>query len=170
LPFPPLGVRFEQLEETLRIAQAMWVGPAQPFEGSHFRLAEPLNQPPAISRPHPPILIGGGGEKEALRLVAQYADACNLFAFGGTEAIRHKLDVLKRHCEAVGRPHDAIERTAVGTVTIGTERGAAKTVIATCRELAQAGIQHFIFSVPSLHEIAQLQILGRGVIPAVAGF
>jgi alkanesulfonate monooxygenase SsuD/methylene tetrahydromethanopterin reductase-like flavin-dependent oxidoreductase (luciferase family) len=76
LPFPPLGVRFEQLEETPRIAQAMWAGPAQPFEGSHFRLAEPLNQPPAISRPHPPVLIGGGGEKEALRLVAQYADAC----------------------------------------------------------------------------------------------
>ena len=120
-----------------------------------------MDQPPAISRPHPPILISGGGEKKTLRLVAQSADACNLFAFGGTDAIRHKLHVLKRHCEAVGRPHDAIERTALGTVTIGTHRGAAKTVIATCRELAQAGIQHFIFSVPNLHAVAPLQILGR---------
>lgn len=170
LPFPPLGIRFEQLEETLRIAHAMWAREAQPFEGSHFRLAEPLNQPPPIARPHPPILIGGGGERKTLRLVAQYADACNLFAFNGIDALRHKLDVLKTHCETVGRPYDAIERTALGTVTIGADRAATKNVIATCRELAQAGIQHYIFSMPNVHEIAPLEILGREVIPAAAEF
>jgi F420-dependent oxidoreductase-like protein len=170
LPFPPLGVRFEQLEETLQIAHAMWAGETQPFEGSHFHLAEPLNQPPPLARPHPPILIGGGGEKKTLRLVAQYADACNLFAFDGIEPIRHKLDVLKRHCEAVGRPYAAIERTALGSVTIGTGRAAAKNVIATCRELARAGVQHFIFSMPNVYEVAPLNLIGREVIPAVAAF
>ncbi|MBO0682179.1 MAG: LLM class F420-dependent oxidoreductase, partial [Candidatus Dormibacteraeota bacterium] len=97
IPFPPLGERFERLEETLRICLQMWAGERTPFEGRHYSLADPLNSPQALSRPHPPILIGGGGERKTLRLVARYADACNLFA--GPQ-VAHKLDVLRRHCEA----------------------------------------------------------------------
>ena len=170
LPFPALSVRFEQLEETLRIAHAMWAGRRRPIEGRHFRLAEPLNRPQPIARPHPPILIGGGGEKKTLRLVAQYADACNLFAYDGVAPIRHKLDVLKRHCEAAGRPFEAIERTALGTLNVVTRRGGVKRAIRTCRELARAGIQHLILSIPDVHEIEPLEIIGREVVPAVAEF
>jgi F420-dependent oxidoreductase-like protein len=170
LPFPALSVRFEQLEETLRIAHAMWAGRMRPIEGRHFRLAEPLNRPQSIARPHPPILIGGGGEKKTLRLVAQYADACNLFAYDGVAPIRHKLNVLKRHCEAVDRPYEAIERTALGTLNVVTRRGGVKRAISACRELARAGIQHLILSVPDVHEIEPLEIIGREVVPAVAEF
>jgi F420-dependent oxidoreductase-like protein len=168
LPFPPVGVRFEQLEETLQIALAMWAGKKRPIEGRHFRLAEPLNRPPSLTRPHPPILIGGGGEKKTLRLVAQYADACNLFAYDGVLPIRHKLEVLKRHCEAVGRPYEAIERTALGNLNVLTRRGGVKRAIDSCRELAGAGVQHLILSVPNVHEIEPLEVLGREVVPAVA--
>jgi len=170
LPFPPLSVRFEQLEETLRIAHAMWAGRIRPIEGRHFRLAEPLNRPQSLTRPHPPILIGGGGEKKTLHLVAQYADACNLFAYDGVVPIRRKLEVLKQHCEAVGRPYEAIERTALGTLNVVTRRGGVKRAIAACRELASAGIQHLILAVPDVHEIEPLEVIGREVIPAVAEF
>jgi F420-dependent oxidoreductase-like protein len=170
IPFPPLGVRFEQLEETLRIAHAMWAGRMRPIDGRHFQLAEPLNRPQPLARPHPPILIGGGGEKKTLRLVAQYADACNLFAYDGPAPIRRKLSILKRHCEAVGRPYEAIERTALGTLNVVTRRGGVKRAISSCRELAEAGIQHLILSVPNVHEIEALEFIGREVIPAVAEF
>jgi hypothetical protein len=129
-----------------------------------------LNRPQPITRPHPPILIGGGGERKTLRLVAQYADACNLFAYDGVAPLRHKLNVLKRHCEAVGRPYDAIERTALGNLNDVTRRGGVKRAISTCRELASAGIQHLILSVPEVHEIEPLEIIGREVVPAVAEF
>ena len=90
--------------------------PLKRFRGKHYRLEEAMNHPPVLSRSHPPIMVGGMGEKKTLRLVAQYADACNLFAYGGAETIRHKLEVLKRHCEEVGRDYEEIERTALGTI------------------------------------------------------
>jgi F420-dependent oxidoreductase-like protein len=170
LPFPPIGVRFEQLEETLQIAHAMWAGKKKPIEGRHFKLAEPLNRPQSLTRPHPPILIGGGGEKKTLRLVAQYADACNLFAYDGPVPIRHKLDVLKRHCKTVGRPYEAIERTALGTLNDVTRRGGVNRALHTCRELAKAGIQHLILSIPDVHKVEPLEIIGREIVPVVAEF
>src|SRR5437588_8652543 len=100
VPFPPLAERFERLEEALRICLQMWSDDDGPFEGKHYKLARTLNSPQALTRPHPPILIGGGGERKTLRLVARYADACNLFA--GPDELPHKLDVLRRHCEEVG--------------------------------------------------------------------
>ena len=118
VPFPPLKERFEKLEEALQIAHQMWRGDRTPYNGTHYQLADPLNSPQALSKPHPPIMIGGGGEQKTLRLVAQYADACNLFARMGGDVIRQKLDVLRGHCEAVGRPYDEIERTALGTVRL----------------------------------------------------
>jgi F420-dependent oxidoreductase-like protein len=111
MPFPPVSERFERLEETLQIAKRMWSGDRTPYEGKHYRLAEPISSPQPLSKPHPPILVGGMGEKKTLRLVAQYADACNLFTAIGVDEVARKLDVLKRHCEDVGRPYDEIERT-----------------------------------------------------------
>ncbi|MGW3116731.1 LLM class F420-dependent oxidoreductase [Streptomyces sp. NPDC001107] len=111
VPFPPLAERFERLEETLRICLQMWDPEANgPFEGKHYRLAETLCVPAPVSSPHPEIMIGGGGEQKTLRLVARYGDACNLFATS-PEEVRHKLDVLRGHCDAEGRDYDRISKT-----------------------------------------------------------
>lgn len=120
LDFPPTAERFERLEETLRICLQMWSEDDGPFEGTHYRLGRTMNVPQPLRRPHPPILIGGGGEKKTLRLVAQYAQACNLF--GGPE-VAHKLAVLKGHCDALGTDYDAIEKTVMFPSTrVRTER------------------------------------------------
>jgi F420-dependent oxidoreductase-like protein len=103
IPFPSLKARFEQLEETLKLAHQMWRDDTQPYQGKHYQLAEPINHPQPISRPRPPILIGGGGEHKTLRLVAQHADACNLLGQLGPEELRRKLEILRSHCEAVDR-------------------------------------------------------------------
>ena len=113
VPFPSTSERFERLEETLRICHQMWSDDDGPSEGRHYRLAETVCVPPPVQRPHPPVLVGGGGERKTLRLVAQYADACNLFPVG-VEGVRHKLDVLRRHCDDVGRDYDEIEKTMIG--------------------------------------------------------
>jgi F420-dependent oxidoreductase-like protein len=110
VPFPSLRERFERLEETLQIAVQMWSDDVGPYEGRHYRLAETLCVPPPVTRPRPPVLIGGVGERRTLRLVAQYADACNLVATSH-EQIAHKLGVLNRHCEDVGRDPAEIEKT-----------------------------------------------------------
>ncbi len=168
VPFPSTRERFERLEETLRISKQMWSGEVAPYEGKHYRLEEPLNSPQALSRPHPPIMIGGMGERRTLRLVAQYADACNLFAHGGADLIRHKLGVLRGHCEDVGRDYEVIERTALGTVNLGGDGMTEDEVIGLCRELSEAGIQHLIFNMPNVHEIWPLEAFGDRIIPAVA--
>ncbi|HEU0165330.1 MAG TPA: LLM class F420-dependent oxidoreductase [Thermomicrobiales bacterium] len=115
VPFPPISERFERLEETLQICQQMWSDNDGPYDGKYYHLAETICSPLPVRRPHPPILIGGGGEKKTLRLVARYADASNLFAFGETtDEIRDKLDVLARHCDTEGRDYAAIEKTILG--------------------------------------------------------
>ena len=168
VPFPPVRTRFEQLEETLQVLHQMWSGKVSAYRGSHLHLAEPLSQPPPLTRPHPSILIGGEGERRTLRLVAQYGDACNLFAGSGTRRVRHKLDVLRRHCDAVGRDYDTIERTALGHMEGGSK--AAANLVERCRSLAQAGIQHYIVSLMGLEDPRWLEKIGREVVPAVAGF
>ncbi len=168
VPFPPLKERFERLEETLQIAAQMWSGEVAPYHGVHYHLEETLNSPQVLSRPHPPIMVGGMGEKKTLRLVARYADACNLFAFAGFDVIRHKLDVLRCHCEDVGRPYEEIERTALGTVKLAPDGMTAEEVIELCRGLHEAGIQHAIFNMPNVHQIKPLETFGEKIIPAVA--
>jgi F420-dependent oxidoreductase-like protein len=169
VPFPPTSERFERLEETLRIARQMWSGEVGPYEGKHYRLAETLNSPQPLSEPHPPVMIGGMGERKTLRLVARYADACNLFAGAGAGTVRHKLDVLKRHCESEGRDYEEIERTALGTAHLAPGVMTPKDTVATCREMAGAGIRHLIFNMPNVHELTPISTFGREVIPAVAG-
>jgi len=169
VPFPPLAERFERLEEALQIAKQMWSDNNGPFEGRCYQLAETLCNPQPLHKPHPPILIGGGGEQKTLRLVAQYGDACNLFARMGTDALRGKLDVLRRHCDTVGRPYGEIEKTTLDTVFLGAGGQSARDVIAQCEALAALGVQHAIFNMPNVQEITPLETFGREIIPAVAG-
>jgi F420-dependent oxidoreductase-like protein len=120
VPFASTRERFERLEETLQICLQMWADDQGPYAGTHYQLERTLNVPQSLRRPHPPILIGGGGEKKTLRLVAQYADACNLFDNGlGPEGIPRKLEILRGHCEDVGRDYAQIRKTALARVTLG---------------------------------------------------
>ncbi len=168
-PFPPVAERFEWLEETLQIAHQMWSGePVKPYHGRYFQLEEPICSPGPISAPHPPIMIGGMGEKKTLRLVARYADACNLFAGAGHDVLRHKLDVLQRHCDNAGRPYEEIERTTLGTAYLAAGQMSASDIIAECRALADLGIQHAIFNMPNVADIKPLERFGREIIPEVA--
>lgn len=166
LPFPPLAQRFEMLEETLQIAHRMWSGDFSPFHGAHYQLAEPFDYPAPVRRP--PILIGGGGEKKTLRLVAQYADACNFDGGIGVDGIRHKLNILREHCAAVGRDFDAIERTLVyGAHRLPGGKADADAIIAYCHQVAEAGIQHIIFNYTGLETPGWIEMIGEKVIPAI---
>ena len=168
VPFPPVAERFERLEEALQIIHQMWSGQRTPYHSKHYQLTETLNSPQPLTKPHPPILIGGSGEKKTLRLVAQYADACNLFAGTGVEGVRHKLDVLKQHCERLGRDYFTIEKTTLGTAWLAPGHMSAGDVIAQCRLLSDIGIQHAIFNMPNIHEITPLETFGKEIIPVVA--
>jgi F420-dependent oxidoreductase-like protein len=169
VPFPPVKERFERLEETLQIAKQMWSDNAGSYNGKHYQLTETLCHPQPLSKPHPPIMIGGTGEKKTLRLVAQYADACNLFAGMGIETLQHKLSILKQHCETVGRDYTEIEKTTLGTAHLAGGQMSVSDVFEQCRALAGIGVQHAIFNMPNVHEITPLEIFGREIIPAVAG-
>jgi F420-dependent oxidoreductase-like protein len=150
IPFSSLAERFERLEELLQIAHQMWRGDETPYQGTHYQLVRPLNSPNSVQRPHPPILIGGSGEGKTLRLVARYADACNLFDLPGSQFldnIEHKLDVLRQHCAREGRDFAAIEKTVASNVDLGEDpKAGAAALLAHLRELAAAGIEHVLFS------------------------
>jgi alkanesulfonate monooxygenase SsuD/methylene tetrahydromethanopterin reductase-like flavin-dependent oxidoreductase (luciferase family) len=167
VPYPPLRERFERLEEALQIAQQMWSGNSGRFEGKHYQLAETLCVPRPLARPRPPILIGGMGERRTLRLVAQYADACNLFTHGGIPLLKQKLEVLRRHCDALKRDYARIEKTSLATLTLTDDAASIEAAISTCRELAGAGIQHAIFNMPNVHEVKPVGSLARRVLPIV---
>jgi F420-dependent oxidoreductase-like protein len=166
VPFPPLATRFELLEEALQITKQMWSANDGAYHGRHNRLERTLCSPQPLSRPHPPILVAGGGEKKTLRMVAQYADACNLY--GPIETIRAKLAILKGHCDALGRDYASIEKTSLGTVELQPGKMGAAAVVEQCRQLALIGVQHAIFNIPTVHEMLPLEIFARDVIPAVA--
>ncbi len=142
VPFPPVAERFERLEETLQICLQMWSDDNGPYEGRHYLLAETLCSPMPASRPHPRILIGGSGEKKTLRLVAQYADACNIF--GEPDVVAQKLDVLRRHCDSVGRDPNEIEVTAMfGDLVSGAT---SDQIIQGAQKLADVGVSSLVIS------------------------
>ncbi len=142
LALPPAGQRLDRMEEALRLALQMWAGDDTPFTGNYYRAARPLNSPPPLSRPRPPILVGGTGEKRTLRAVARYADACNVFDIpDGGDTIRRKLDVLAEHCAAIDRPYEAIEKT------VSTRLGATESTasfVDRCGRLSELGIGHVV--------------------------
>ncbi|WP_119729498.1 LLM class F420-dependent oxidoreductase [Thermomonospora amylolytica] len=149
LPFPPLGERFEWLEETLRLADRMWKGDESPVHGRHFTFERPLNSPQPLRRP--PILVGGGGEKKTLRFVARYADACNLFA--GAPDLERKLEVLREHCEREGRPYEEIEKTVLATLDAGAS---VEETLDEIGRLGALGIDQVIFSAREAHKVTDL--------------
>jgi F420-dependent oxidoreductase-like protein len=167
VPFPPRAERFERLEETLRIAHAMWrPAPVEPVYGRHFQLAEPINSPRPLSQPHPPIMIGGGGEQKTLRLVAKYADACNLFTRYGPGELAWKLNVLQGYCEEYGRPYSEIDRTCLGEWNLARKSPAA--IVDELGRLHEMGFTTAIASLRGVETLTPLEVLGREVIPQVA--
>ncbi|WP_300017692.1 LLM class F420-dependent oxidoreductase [Pseudonocardia sp.] len=165
LPFPGTAERFERLEETLRICLQMWGDDDGPFEGTHYRLGRTLNAPQPIRRP--PILIGGGGERKTLRLVAQYAQACNLFP--GPE-LERKLDVLRGHCADVGRDYDDIEKTVMLPLDVGEGGSTVDDLLTQLEALGKQGVQEAHGWVPRVWETDRLTLLGKEIIPAAASF
>jgi alkanesulfonate monooxygenase len=175
MPYPATAERFEMLEETAQICLKMWSGEHgddQPYRGKHFQIERALNAPQApksSSRPRPPLLIAGGGERKTLRLVARYADACNVPP--GPQLAR-KLEVLRRHCEAEGRDYDAIEKTCPFLFDVGDGRDGdvakVRELIERLRWLAGMGIQRVYGAVPHVDRVAPLNVIGREVVPAVA--
>lgn len=167
LPLPARAERFERLEETLQICLQMWSDSEAAYDGKHYRLGRALNSPQPLTAPHPPILIGGGGEKKTLRMVAKYAQACNLFA---NDELSHKLDVLREHCGREGRDYDEIEKTVMRSLDPGEGGGAVDKLIEDLQALAELGISEVHGVVPHVSQITPLEILGREVVPAIAEF
>ncbi|HEY0806239.1 MAG TPA: LLM class F420-dependent oxidoreductase [Pseudonocardiaceae bacterium] len=167
IPFPPVAERFEQLEEALQICLQMWAGDESPFHGKHFHLERPLNSPQPLSKPHPPILIGGGGERKTLRFVAKYAQSCNLFP--GPELPR-KLDVLREHCANEGRDYDEIEKTATFAFDLGERGEKVDETLATLQRLAEMGVHVAHGRLANVYNIDNLELMGREIIPAAAKF
>ncbi|HOZ59132.1 MAG TPA: LLM class F420-dependent oxidoreductase [Nakamurella multipartita] len=163
LPFPPTAERFERLEEALQICLQMWSADDGPYRGRHYTLERTLNVPQPLRRP--PILIGGAGERKTLRLVAKYAQACNLFA---TPELPHKLAVLREHCEREGRDYDDIEKTVMAALDVGPDGEHVDAVLATLRGLADQGVAHVHSRIPQVWDLRQLSILGERVVPVVA--
>jgi F420-dependent oxidoreductase-like protein len=165
--FPPRAERFERLEEALRICQQMWSGYDGPFEGKHYHLDRTLNSPQSLSRPHPPILIGGGGERKTLRLVARYGDACNLF---DTPELAHKLDVLRQHCAAEGRDYDTIEKTVQVRYDLGENGERVEQTIERLHELSELGFTVAHGTLARVGTLRPLDLMAERVIPAIEKF
>ena len=168
VPFPPRAERFERLEETLRIAQQMWSGKVEPFKGRQQQLKETLCSPPPLARPHPPVLIGGIGERKTLRLVARYADAWNAFDGIGVKELARKRDVLLAHCDVEGRDAGEIECTTLGPLDMGAR--SVPEVVRHFKRLANAGFCHAIVSLPDPVRAADVERVGREILPEIAGF
>jgi F420-dependent oxidoreductase-like protein len=171
VPFPPLAERFERLEETLRIAKQMWSGEVAPFVGKHYHLDETLCRPLPIQRPHPPILVGGGGERKTLRLVARYADACNLSAIVHPD-LPGKLEALRRFCAEVGRPYAAIAKTCLISLPVASARdeGTISPAEAVDRlgALAEIGFDQAIVMMPEPLAPATADVFGARIVPEAA--
>jgi F420-dependent oxidoreductase-like protein len=166
LPFPALNERFERLEECLQVVIRLWSGERTPYEGRHYRLLEPILNPAPIHRPHPPIMVGGNGERRTLRLVAQYGDACNILVPDPGES-RAKLAVLLRHCQELGRDYDRIKKTALIELDLRPGRMSVHDAVLRLAGQAEEGIEEAIVNLPDAHEPSTMDQLATEVIPAV---
>jgi len=186
VPFPESNREsIARLTETLEIAKHVWSGDTSPYYGKYYRLEEPINSPPPLSKPHPPILIGGEGEKKTLHLVARYGDACNLqlgtplngyapwlqeFYASRGDRLPRKLNVLKEHCQKLGRDYADIHPTVLGAFKLASDGMSATEIVELCHELADMGFQHVIFNMSNVHEIKPIEVLGNDIIPRVHEF
>jgi hypothetical protein len=169
VPFPPLAERFERLEETLQIVHQMWSDHIGPYEGKHYRLAATVNSPQPLSQPHPPIMIGGSGERKTLRLVAKYGDAANLFAGpnAGPDVVKAKLDVLSRHCDREGTDYDRIRKTILYVGPLQLDLPGGKEFAEQMARYADLGIQEVHVMPIGADPVEFIRGLGAHVIPAV---
>jgi F420-dependent oxidoreductase-like protein len=167
--FPSLARRFALLEDTLKMAHGMWSGErgsGASLEGPTIQAERLLNSPQSLSRPRIPIMVGGGGERKTLRLVAQYADGCNVF--GDAERIAAKYAVLREHCEAIGRPYGEVERSTLQG-RIDLERASSGELVERFGSLGQAGAQQIIFSVVGVNDTSKLERLAAEVLDPLRG-
>lgn len=168
IPYPSTSERFEQLEDSLKLAHALWNSDEISFAGRHFSAPALTNNPRPLSSPHPHIMIGGTGPNKTLRMVAQYADACNIGDWVGTANMQKALDDIKRHCDALGRNYNTVEKTCLGTVHL-SGKDTVGGVIDRIRELSTMGFTHAIFNMPDVYTITPLEIFAKEIIPSVAG-
>lgn len=167
IPYPTTAERFEQLEDNLQLAKALWASDQVSFAGKHFSAPAVTNNPRPLSQPHPRIMVGGTGPNKTLRMVAQYADACNIGDWVGQDNMQKALDNLKAHCETLGRDYDTVEKTSLCTVHLsGTDT--VDSVLRRVKELAAMGFTHAIFNMPDVSKITPLETFAREIIPAVA--
>jgi len=168
IPYPPTSKRFELLEDNLKLAKSLWTSDETAFEGQHVSAPAITNNPRPLSKPPPRILIGGTGPKKTLRMVAQYADACNFGDWVGMEKMQKSIDTLKEHCESLGRDYDNIEKTSLGTVHLSGD-DTVDGVIRRIKDLSKMGFSHAIFNMPDVYTITPLETFGKEIVPAVAG-
>jgi len=168
IPYPSTSERFEQLEDNLKLAKALWNSDEISFDGKHFSAPAITNNPRPLSNPHPRIMIGGTGPNKTLRMVAQYADACNIGDWVGRENMQKAIDNLKEHCESLGRDYDTIEKTSLCTVDLSGD-STVDSVISLIKDLSEMGFTHTIFNMPDVYKITPLETFAKEIIPAVAG-
>lgn len=167
IPYPSTTERFEKLEDNLKLAKALWDGDQITFEGKHFSAPAVTNNPRPLSKPHPKILIGGTGPKKTLRMVAQYADACNIGDWVGRENMQKAIDALKTHCDSLGRDYDTIEKTSLSTVNLSGS-DTVKSVTQHIKDLSVMGFTHAIFNLPDLYTGNPLLPFAKEIIPMAA--
>lgn len=167
IPYPSTAERFEQLEDNLQLAKALWAGDETSFTGKHFSAPAITNNPRPLSTPHPRIMVGGTGPNKTLRMVAQYADACNIGDWVGADNMQKALDTLKAHCDTLGRDYATVEKTSLCTVHLSGD-DTVESVIQRIQGLAALGFTHAIFNMPDLYKITPLETFAAEIIPAVA--
>jgi F420-dependent oxidoreductase-like protein len=168
IPYPSTSERFEQLEDNLKLAKALWAGDETSFEGKHFSAPAITNNPRPLSQPHPRLMIGGTGPNKTLRMVAQYADACNIGDWVGKENMQKSLDTLKKHCETLGRDYATVEKTSLGTVHL-SGNDTVEGILRRIEGLAGMGFTHAIFNMPDVYKITPLETFAKEIIPVAAG-
>jgi F420-dependent oxidoreductase-like protein len=168
IPYPPTAERFEQLEDSLKMAKALWSSDETAFAGKHFSAPALTNNPHPLSSPHPRIMIGGTGPNKTLRMVAEYADACNIGDWVGTDNMQKALDTLKAHSEALGRDYNTIEKTSLCTVNLSA-KDTVGSILSQINQLSRMGFTHAIFNMPDVYKMTPLETFAKEIIPAVAG-